>query len=200
MPGNRRLAQSFTSSFVFHAGVVLLLVFGVGVGLKVSEPLRMPGTKAGQRMLLSYSPGGKPSSGELVTRRLPTHRTAPKPVPSARTVEAPSTTPQMAEAGPGSNGASGLGDGDIKIALPQFNPRPEPDLSSLPHGTSANVVVDVLIDSAGRVTTLTLVKGLGQPIDDAVLHTVGTWLFTPASKDGKVIASEQEILVHYDRG
>ncbi len=195
-----RMGQSVTGSLALHAGVVLLLLFGVSFGVKVSEPLHLPGTKDGERMLLSYSPGGKPSSGQLVAKRLATRRTVPKPLPSVPTVQAPSTTPQLAEAGPGSSGASGLGDGDIRIALPQFNPRPEPDLSSLPHGTSGNVVVDVVIDTAGRVSNLTLVKGLGRPIDDAVLHTVGTWVFTPASKDGKVIASEQEILVHYDRG
>ena len=195
-----RLAQGIGSSLAVHAGIVLLLVFGIGIRVKISEPLRLPGTKTGQRMLLSYSPGGRPSTGELVAKRLPTHRAVPKPLRSAPALEAPSTAPQLAEAGPGSGGDSGLGDGDIKIALPQFNPRPEPDLSSLPHGASGNVVVDVVIDAAGRITALTLVKGLGQPIDDAVLHTVGTWVFTPASKDGKVIASEQEILVHYDRG
>ena len=198
--GSKQLTREIGDSVAIHLGVVLLLVFGAGVAVKVSEPLRMPGTRDGERMLLSYSPGGKSATGELVAKHLPTRHASPKPLPSAPQVQAPSTAPQMAEAGPGTSGASGLGDGDIRIALPQFNPRPQPDLSSLPHGASGNVVVDVVIDNEGRVATLTLVKGLGRPIDDAVLQTVHTWVFTPASKDGKVIASEQEILVHYDRG
>ena len=194
------MTRGVGTSLVVHLGVVLLLVFGIGMGVKIAEPLRMPGTKSGERMLLSYSPGGKPATGELVARHLPVQHRVPKPQPSATLAAAPSTAPQLAEAGPGESGASGLGDGDIRIALPQFNPRPQPDLSSLPHGTSGNVVVDVVIDTAGHVSALTLVKGLGKPIDEAVLETVHTWVFTPASKDGKVIPSEQEILVHYDRG
>ena len=189
------------SSLGFHTCLATLFVFGGALRARPVAHLRLPGTVAGERMLLSYSVGGQPQLGERTSAPpAPPRKVMSKPTAA---VSAPSPLPSIAqevEAGPGANGPSGLGDGDVKIALPQFNPRPQPDLSSLPHGTSGNVVVDVVIDTGGKVTQLTLVKGLGNTIDDTVLRTVGTWVFTPATKDGQNIASEQEILVHYERG
>ena len=198
---HRFFSRGFGGSILLHAAVLTALIAGLGFRAKLSEPLAMPGTVEGHRLLLTYSPGGQPRAGQPLPNHLPVHRTPPA-IPKPAPVPAPavSSPPQLAEAGSGPAGASGLGEGDIKIALPQFNPRPSPDLSSLSHGTSGNVVVDVVIDKSGRVAALTLVKGLGQPIDDVVLQTVHTWVFTPASRNGEVIASEQEILVHYDRG
>ena len=187
-------------SLAAHTVALALLLAAYGTRMKVSEPLKLPGTTHGERMLLSYSPGGQPEAGVATSRAVPQRRVRPKPAPLAPEIPTLPSPPQLAEAGTGSGGPSGLGDGDIRIALPQFNPRPTPDLSSLPHGTSGNVVVDVVIDTAGKVAQATLVKGLGSPIDDAVLGTVHTWVFTPATRNGQVIASEQEILVHYDRG
>lgn len=196
-----RLSPGTWTSVALHACLFALLVLGVRLQVRPVEHLRLPGTTSGERMLLSYSTGGQPQPGEQTAAPpAPARRKMPKLTPS-RTI--PSPLPSLAqhvEAGPGATGPSGLGDGDIKIALPQFNPRPQPDLSSLPHGTAGNVVVDVVIDTGGKVSQLTLVKGLGTPIDNAVLQTVGTWIFTPATRDGQVISSEQEILVHYERG
>ncbi len=197
---SKREITGVLSSLLFHASAALLLFAGLGLHSRISEPLKLPGTTHGERMLLSYSPGGQPQAGVATARAVPQRRVRPKPAPTAPDIPAVPSAPQLAEAGTGSSGPSGLGDGDIRIALPQFNPRPTPDLSSLPHGTSGNVVVDVVIDTAGKVAQATLVKGLGSPIDDTVLGTVHTWVFTPATRNGQVIASEQEILVHYDRG
>ena len=197
-----RPSPGLWSSLGLHTGLAALLVFGIGLRLRPTAQLRMPGTHSGERTLLSYSPGGQPRIGETAVPTPPApRRTPPRLIASRLATPAPvPSVPQQVEAGPGANGPSGLGDGDIKIALPQFNPRPQPDLSSLPHGTSGNVVVDVVIDTGGKVTQLTLVKGLNSAIDNTVLQTVHTWVFTPATKDGQVIASEQEILVHYERG
>lgn len=201
-PQRLRPTPGTWTSLVLHSGLVALLAAGVRLGIRSTEHLRIPGTRSGERTLLSYSPGGQPQLGETPAQTPPSPRHRPsKPVPSP--VAAPSPLPsltQQVEAGPGASGPSGLGDGDIRIALPQFNPRPEPDLSTLPHGTSGNVVVDVVIDTAGKVTQLTLVKGLSRSVDQTVLDTVHSWIFAPATRNGQVIASEQEILVHYERG
>ena len=60
--------------------------------------------------------------------------------------------------------------------------------------------MDAVIDEHGRISQLTLVHGLGDGIDDTVLSTVRGWTFNPATKDGKPIPSEQEILLYYERG
>ena len=61
-------------------------------------------------------------------------------------------------------------------------------------------MLDAVIDEHGRVTQLTLLKGLAPAIDQAVIATVRQWLFTPATKDGVPVASEQEFHFHYERG
>jgi protein TonB len=91
-----------------------------------------------------------------------------------------------------------LGDGDISIALVQFHPNPKPDLSTLPLGTAGDVILDAIIDDHGKIARLTIARGLGSPIDDTVLATVGQWTFTPATRNGVPTASEQEILFHYE--
>ena len=93
-----------------------------------------------------------------------------------------------------------LGNGNINIASLQTHPRPQPDLSSLAHGAGGQVIMDAVIDEHGRISQLTLVHGLGDGIDDTVLSTVRGWTFNPATKDGKPIPSEQEILLYYERG
>jgi protein TonB len=62
------------------------------------------------------------------------------------------------------------------------------------------VVLDAVIDEHGNVAQLTLVKGLGSPIDQDVIATVQQWRYTPAMKNGVPVASEQELHFHYERG
>ncbi|HTF62834.1 MAG TPA: energy transducer TonB, partial [Edaphobacter sp.] len=87
-----------------------------------------------------------------------------------------------------------------RIALLQHFPYPHPDLSALAHGTRGDVILDAVIDEHGKVRELTLLKGLDPSIDQAVIATVRQWLFTPATKDGVPVASEQEFRFHYERG
>lgn len=195
-----RLPRGVSGSIGVHLVTLALTLLALYADKPRATYLRLPGTTAGQRLQLTYNPGSQQQAGEQTTAPKLPRQIAPKR-PASKPLIAPAPSPpQLAESGPGATGPSGLGDGDIRIALPRFNPRPQPDLSSLPHGASGSVVVDVVIDTAGNVTQLTLVKGLGAPIDNAVLATVHTWIFSPATRDGQVIASEQEILVHYERG
>ena len=97
-------------------------------------------------------------------------------------------------------GADGLGDGNLTIALELAHPYPHPDLTQLPSGTSGDVIVDVVIDSAGRIAKFTLNRGLGHGIDETVLATIQQWTFQPATRNGVPVASEQELLFHYVRG
>ena len=57
-----------------------------------------------------------------------------------------------ADAGTGNTTESGLGEGDIRIALLQHFPYPHPDLSALAHGTRGDVILDAVIDEHGKVT------------------------------------------------
>lgn len=178
-------------------GAFLLLSMACG---PVLAPQHLAGTVQGTAILPSYqlagSPPGVASAVAAAHTRGPApprlHKsTAPKPAQ----ISAPAVPSAVGDASEGS-----LGDGDISIALVQFHPRPQPDLSSLPEGGGGDVVLNALIDAQGRVAELTVSKSLGAAVDQQVIATVQQWTFTPAKRNGTPIPSEQSILFHYERG
>jgi protein TonB len=88
----------------------------------------------------------------------------------------------------------------MTIALVLDHPSPHPDLSTLPSGTHGDVIIDVVIDQTGHIAHSSLQHGLGHGIDDTVLATIQQWTFHPATRNGQPVASEQELLFHYERG
>jgi protein TonB len=171
-------------------------------------PLTLAGDDHGSRYVLAYLPGhAQAPKGAPAPRKVPktvkhTPETSALPAPEAETakIAAPDTT-SPASATPDSNlGTDSLGSGDISIAVLKASPRPRPDLSQLPKGSAGDVVLDALIGPDGSIEKLTLVRGLGHGIDEVVIATVQAWTFLPATKDGKPIASEQELHFHYERG
>jgi periplasmic protein TonB len=187
-------------SIAAHLCLLLLLAGGIGRSAKVM-PYRLPGTDKGVSLLTYYSPGSLQSVTSKAPAKSPEKaRPAPllPPVPIA-------SQPDLAkaaesQAGVGSSAQSGLGDGDITIALQSYFPYPTPDLSKLPHGTKGDVILDAVIDEHGNITVLTLLKGLGSPVDESVIATVQQWHYTPAMRKGVPVASEQELHFHYERG
>ena len=182
------------------AHIVIILAFAIWLHRAVRvAPFRLPGTAKGLTLLTYYSPGStKPSATDS-----PVHEKRAKPAPSRKHVVADNPTPPeppRAVAGSDEAAESGLGEGDIRIALQQHFPSPQPDLSVLAHGTKGDIVLDAVIDEHGRIAQLTLLKGLAPSIDQAVIATVKQWLFTPATKDGVPVASEQQFRFHYERG
>jgi protein TonB len=92
-----------------------------------------------------------------------------------------------------------LGDGDVTIALEKYFPYPKPSLSTLPAGFAGDVILNAVIDEHGKVAQLTLLHGVGSPIDDQVIQTVEQWTYVPAMKNGVPVASVQELHFHYER-
>jgi protein TonB len=92
------------------------------------------------------------------------------------------------------------GDADVTLAMASFFPDPKPDLSVLPRGTKGDVIVDIVIDEEGKVVDTKLDQGLGHGLDEAVMAVLQTWTFYPATKAGKPVASEQQLLFHFERG
>ena len=185
-------------SVAVHA--TLFLLFGIWTyHTPRVAPFRLPGTAKGLTLLTYYSPGStKPSATDATvhSKRTKTSRTESRKA----VVDTPTPpAPPRADSGTGNTTESGLGEGDIRIALLQQFPYPHPDLSALAHGTRGDVIVDAVIDEHGRITGLTLLKGLDPSIDQAVIATVKQWLFTPATKDGVPVVSEQEFHFHYER-
>jgi protein TonB len=171
-------------------------------------PLTLAGDDHGSRYVLAYRPGhAEAPKGALAPRNVPkTVKRAPVtpalPAPEVETakIASPNTSSPVSATPDSSSGTDSLGSGDISIAVLKASPRPRPDLSQLPKGVAGDVVLDALIGPDGSIEKLTLVRGLGHGIDEVVIATVQAWTFLPATKDGKPIASEQELHFHYERG
>jgi protein TonB len=186
-------------SLLFHAAV-LISVAGI---LHRSPKLivyRLPGAKQGVQYLTYYSPGStQVAQSDIATKAVNT----PKPksiVHSALAApQVEETTALSTERGVGDAGQSGLGDGNITIALQKYFPYPKPSLSTLPHGAKGDVILNAVIDEHGKIAELTLLQGLGPDIDNEVIQTVNLWVYTPATKDGVPVPSVQELHFHYER-
>jgi protein TonB len=187
-------------SVTVHAAFLFGLLGIVHVSSRAVAPYKLPGTAKGATLLTYYSPG----SPAHTVSEMPLKKVIKKAsVPSTQaTIDAPKpkeTGAPSAELGTGSSADSGLGEGDIRIALQTYNPPPKPSLSDLAHGTKGDVILDAVIDEHGKITDLKLLKGLGPSIDDTVIATVKQWSYTPATRNGVPIPSEQELHFHYER-
>ena len=157
--------------------------------------------------MITYLPGRAP-----IEASTPNPKTKPQlaatntplltpPIRKLETTTASPNTNSPASANPDSTtGADSLGAGNIDIARASFFPTPKPDLSVLPRGTKGDVILDVVIDTAGKIADIKIASGLGHGIDETVIATVQQWTFHPATRDGQPIASEQELLFHYEHG
>ncbi len=200
----RRPPLHLLASLLLHALVLAGVLYHHAPWI---APMRLPGTAHGSRLELTYSPGRAP-----VRTSIPHPRSTPQVAAAASTPQ-PSPTRTALKASPASPnstspstsqpdsvaGADALGDGNISIALAAFFPTPKPNLSALARGSVGDVILDIVIDSTGRIADIKLTSGLGHGVDETVIATVQQWTFHPATKDGQPIASEQELRFHYEK-
>ncbi|MGO9616296.1 MAG: energy transducer TonB [Terracidiphilus sp.] len=84
-------------------------------------------------------------------------------------------------------------------AFPVFSPRPPVTDRALLPALSQQVIVDVKVSAAGDVLEATLVKGIGNALDQIVLNTVKTWRFHPATVNGSAVPTEDELIFPFDQ-
>jgi len=142
----------------------------------------------GKKTAVIYLPGKAAAPEAEAKLQYPQRQNKPKEKPKKKEEEKPAKA-----------AGDALGEGDVTVALATFFPTPKPDLTTLPHGTRGDVVIDVVIDETGAVVDTKVEDSLGEQVDAAVMATVETWTFQPAMKDGKPVASEQQLLFHYER-
>ncbi len=182
-----------------HAGVAGVLALMTHVHGPLLAPKHMPGTAQGTVLMFNYQLlGAPPGSTSAKAHEQAKGPALPAPAKSL-TDKAKQLTQAPTNEAPGNAADGSEGDGNISIALVQFHPRPTPDLSTLAPGTSGDVVLDALIDAQGKIANLSVTRSLGADVDQQVMATVRTWTFTPATRNGTPIASEQELLFHYER-
>ena len=83
-------------------------------------------------------------------------------------------------------------------AFPVFSPHPPVADRSLLPSSNQEVVVDVKVSAAGDVLEVTLVKGIGNGLDQIVLDTVKSWRFHPATINGNPVATEAELIFPFN--
>jgi periplasmic protein TonB len=195
----RNNRNAATCSIAIHIAAILAIAVALHAHTTIA-PYRLPGSTQGVQFLTYYSPGSVSRTQNELSAKTVQKQTAaislkPKPVePKAEPIVAPSS-----ERGIGGAGQSGLGQGNITIALEKFFPYPKPSLDTLPKGAAGDVILNAIIDEHGKISQLTLVKGLGPDIDNAVIATVNQWVYTPAMKDGVPVPSVEELHFHYER-
>jgi periplasmic protein TonB len=161
------------------------------------------GTVRGSHAVLLYLPGERSASTPERQRYVKTQKgTAKAAVFELASVEAAvaSAAAPVVEHEDGTAGNDALGTEIASIRLITAFPARMPDLSGLQAGASWDLVIEVLIDSNGRVANAKTKKGVGHDIDEMVVATVEQWLFQPVTKDGRPVRSEQELHFHYQRG
>jgi periplasmic protein TonB len=170
-------------------------------------PIRLPGNEHGTNLSVAYLPGRAPAQASTPNpKALPQQVQSNTPVPTPPTRKPKTTTSSPNTNSPSSpdpnstTGADSLGSGNINIALASYFPSPKPDLSALPRGTKGDVILDVVIDTTGKIADIKMTSGLGHGIDETVIATVQQWTFHPATRDGQPVASEQELHFHYEKG
>jgi protein TonB len=185
-----------------------LLLLGVLIHQRASfvAPIRLPGNEHGTNLMVTYLPGRAPIQASTLNPKTEPQQVATNtplptpPTPKLKTEAASPNTNSPATPNPDSTtGADSLGSGNINIALASYFPTPKPDLSTLPHGTKGDVVLDIVIDTTGKIADIKVASGLGHGIDETIIATVQQWTFHPATRDGQPVASEQELHFHYEK-
>ncbi len=187
-------------SVVVHMALLLIVVGGLHSAPHVA-PYRLPGTKQGVTALTYFAAGSRmPVPSDSLQKQPEKVKRLPLPVPVPSVPKMEAATNSGAQSGLDNAPQSGLGEGDISIALETYFPYPHPNLSGLPRGTKGDVILDAVVDEEGKISKLTLVRGLGSPVDEEVIAAVQQWRYTPAKRQGVPVSSERELHFHYERG
>jgi len=199
----RRTPIHAIASSLLHLFLVALFVHQSASWV---APIRLPGSPHGANLLLTYSPGKAPLQTSVAnpkTQPKQAESKAPLPTPPTQkpkeAASSPNTSSPASTQPDSTAGADSLGSGNINIALVSYFPTPKPDLSALPRGTKGDVILDIVIDTTGKIADIKMTSGLGHGIDENVIATVQQWTFHPATKDGQPVASEQELHFHYEK-
>jgi TonB family protein len=125
--------------------------------------------------------------------------TKPKPVAPVKPAGGTAADAHQTSQGSG-DAASGIGSDaeNADPAFPIFSPKPPVTNRALLPDSQREIVVDVNLNAAGDVVGASLVKGMGNSLDQIVLDTVKTWRFHPATVNGNPVASQAELIFPFN--
>jgi protein TonB len=203
------LLHSVVLSSLLHASLcVIVLVFGIKARVLIVKPLHIQTVAQ-----VAISGGSHKITITLPASQMSSHTREPdKYADPAKKTILPMVAPPVQRSGGGSlknphhgNGSAqalrgnGSDNADIRPAFPVFSPHPPVHDRSLLPAAEQKIVVDVQVDELGQVVKETLVKGIGNQLDQIVLDVVKKWKFQPATVNGKPVATEAELIFPFDR-
>ena len=74
--------------------------------------------------------------------------------------------------------------GKVTAPIPIYSPDPPCSDEARKAGLSGTVVVQIIVDTAGNVRDVKVVKPLGHGLDGKAIETIRNWQFKPALRDG----------------
>lgn len=86
---------------------------------------------------------------------------------------------------------------EIHVAYPIVYPNPPVDRTELPRDLVGDVVIEVTIDSQGKVVETRIVQAIGYGIDEKIEATLRLWHYQPATLDGTPVASRHDVHFHF---
>ena len=207
----KRKVPAVLLSVALHLSV---LVFVALLGRAAARTRLIKPTYFQRLALLEVAGGSHKVRISLPVRDFAAHLRTPNadPEASAKTMlPVEQTHPKMTGGGAPKTPHKGDGSGlalrgigsdaeDAVPAFPIFGPHPSVRDRSLLPAQEKKIVVDVKLDALGQVLSETLVKGMGNQLDQIVLDTARTWRFQPATVNGKPVPSEAELIFPFGPG
>jgi TonB family protein len=86
---------------------------------------------------------------------------------------------------------------EVHVAYPVVYPDPPVDRADLPRDLVGDVVIEVTIDSEGKVVETKIVQAIGHGIDEKIEATLRRWRYQPATLDGTPVASRHDVHFHF---
>lgn len=207
-PGRKRWRLSMTLSFALQlAAVGALLYQAAPIFVTPSDAqLGIPGS-SGSLSIVYIAPVGPEQPKPDESRPTLQAAVAKKPKPPKRQPKHEELAAQTADNGAEQTARGGspfgrvpgspLTTDEVIPAFPDVYPDPPVSRADLPAGVTGDVIVEVTIDSQGKVVETKLIQGIGYGIEQKVLQVLQRWHFHPASRDGMTIASQHIVHFHY---
>ena len=77
--------------------------------------------------------------------------------------------------------------GGVTAPIPIYSPDPSYTKQARKDKVSGTVVVQIIVDTAGDVRDVKVVKPLGHGLDETAIETIRTWQFKPAMRNGSPV-------------
>ena len=206
--GQARTLNAVMFSLGLHVSFLASLLW-VGAQLKVqlahtAEPIKVTQVEVAGGSHAVLLPLPKMQTAAQSPKPVPHTEATPKPIlptqairPKEKTGGGSPPTPHTGEGSGIAQTGNGSDAESANPAFPIFSPRPAVKDRSLMPAIETRVVVDVKVDAQGGVVSESLVKGLGNDLDQVVLDIVKTWRFQPATVNGKPVPTEAEVIVPF---